>query len=76
MAAAAPNIIIPAFPEVPKQNLHYVFLGRTGSHGFPRLQGRLGYGMYGKRKEIFTTDLDHQSDLLARHMATQDKTAF
>lgn len=75
MAAAAPNITIAAFPEAPKQNLHYVFLGRTGSHGFPWLQGRLGHGMYGKGKEIFTTDLD-QSDLLARHMATQDKTAF
>ena len=32
MTATAPNITIPAFPEAPKQNVHYVFLGRTASH--------------------------------------------
>lgn len=43
MAAAALDITIRAFPEAPKQNFHYIFLGRTGSHGLPWLQGRLGH---------------------------------
>lgn len=75
MAAAAPDITIPVFSEAPKQNLQYILLGRTGSHGLPWLQGRLGDWMSGKGKQIVTTDID-QSDLLAGHTATQDKTEF
>ena len=75
MAAAAPDITVRAFPEAPEQNFHYIFLGRTGSHGLPWLKGRLGHWMSGKGKEVFTTDLD-QLDLLAGHIATQDKIGF
>lgn len=75
MAAAAPDTITPAFPEAPKQSLHYILLGGTGSCGLPWCQGSLGNWMCGHGKPIVTTDLD-LSVLLAGHIATQDKTGF
>lgn len=74
MAATAPNITIPGlFPDDPSR-IYIMGFRQNWVTWFPA-QGRLGHGMYGKRKEIFTTDLD-QSDLLARHMATKIKLHF
>lgn len=39
---AAPDTIIPAFPEAPEHNIPCILLSATGSHGLPWFQGRLG----------------------------------